>query len=307
MKGKLCIIEELYNCTPPRPALPTGLPPARPPPTFPRPTFQPRPTVSPGQLPTFQPYPPTFPSQLPVPSLPPLTFPSLPPMTFPPLPPLGPSQPLPPTEFPPVIPTQPLPPVSFPSFPPFNFPMPSRPPLTPTQIPGSPPRFQGKGSLLLRGGNYRRVQSKGFNPELIDYVLEAVCKRIRTVLANKICPTGILTGKMCRVEVEVPPMYVTPFSVETDVQPSQPSCPSGFSVLDRLTCVLTELKNVVYVCPEGTQDIGDRCVTYAPAVHTCPPEFSLENEQTCVQTVHAAPITEFSVTFSCVGKDCAGQ
>lgn len=148
--------------------------------------------------------------------------------------------------------------------------------------------------------------SKEFVPELIDYVVQATCKRIRTIPAQKLCSRGVLNGKMCRVEIEVPPVAIAPTSLEYDVRPPQIRCEdSRFQLLSRTMCLFSETRGLVFICPEGTQDIGDRCVSYSPPTMTCDAGFALESDSTCVQTQEAQPITEWSVTYSCVGKECA--
>lgn len=159
--------------------------------------------------------------------------------------------------------------------------------------------------------NWRRMQAilgKEVEEGNLDYVLQATCKRIRTIAAEKICPQGVLNGKLCRIEVEVPPILVPPFVFSRGFDdgsiPPEPDCPQGYSLLSRTECTLEELRGVAYVCPERASDVGDRCAMYARAVPTCPQEFVLENEATCVRTLHAPVIQEYSVTFSCTGKEC---
>lgn len=147
--------------------------------------------------------------------------------------------------------------------------------------------------------------SKEFVPEFINYVVQATCKRIRTIPAQKLCARGILNGKMCRVEIEVPPVISFGDNFDFDTQPPQDLCPEGFNLASRTACILSELKSMLLVCPDETQDIGDRCATYLPPTMVCPPHFALETEKTCVRTLHAPPITEFTLKYACLGKDCA--
>lgn len=267
-EGKICRIEELYNCTPERePLNPTVVPPTYVPPTV---------------VPTY----------------------------------------VPPTRVPPTLPTVPFTlPTFAPTRPPSKYPTPppSKGPKPPVykgksgQMPRPTSPFPPRGSMLpnYAGGPFRRAagyippaESKGFVPERIDYVVQATCKRIRTIAAQKLCARGILNGKMCRVETEVPPEVVVPNAIGQDTRPPERRCPNGFGLASRTTCLLSQLQSLVYTCPPNTVDIGDRCATYMPPTPTCPPGYALENQTTCVQTLHAPPIVEFTVRFACTGKDC---
>lgn len=160
--------------------------------------------------------------------------------------------------------------------------------------------------------SWRRAQalpaipgSKGFVPELTEYVVQATCRRIRTIPAQKLCARGYLNGKMCRVEIEITPTVANPYAFETDVQLPQQQCPDGFTLTSANSCGLEELANLLYVCGDGLQDIGDRCALYSPPSVVCPPGFATENDSSCIATLRAPPITEFTVRYACMGKDCA--
>lgn len=289
LNGKRCRIVEMYNCTPPRPT-PTQQPGAGNFPTPPPSAAIPLPPAEVEPLPV-EPY-------------------AAPPMDMQQAAYAAPAPP-------PVQSYTAPPPVQSYTAPPPVQSYTAQPPMLPPMT--APPQFPARGSRVFHGkssypgeyppvSGYRRMQrsrpSKEFVPELVDYVVQATCKRIRTILAQKVCTTGVLVGKTCRVEVEVPPVLITQNSFENDIQEPEPKCPNGFSIVSRDLCQLLQIRKVDFVCPEGTQDIGDRCASYAPPTITCPTGFALENDETCVQTLHQPPIVEFSVKFSCTGKDC---
>lgn len=61
-----------------------------------------------------------------------------------------------------------------------------------------------------RNNNWRRTQqhSKELRPQEFNYVLGRVFKKVRIIAAEKVCTGGVLVGKMCRVEVEVPSVMI---------------------------------------------------------------------------------------------------
>lgn len=148
--------------------------------------------------------------------------------------------------------------------------------------------------------------SKGIVPESFDYVVDATCKRIRSIPAEKICPHGVLSGKMCKVKVEVAPTQITPIQFEYDTKPAEIQCPEGFDLITSF-CTRIETAKMNFFCPEGTADTGERCAMYTQPQMVCPPNYALEDRTTCVQTVEVPPVTEYTVTYSCQGKECSGH
>lgn len=138
-----------------------------------------------------------------------------------------------------------------------------------------------------------------------EYVIQSTCKRITTEPARKVCEHGKLEGKNCVSEVNVQPI-IEPGKFREVTVPATRQCPEGFSAdYAGKDCEKKEYANPQFVCPPSTTDLGDRCGTFSPPKIVCPHGFSLENDHQCVKTIFAAPIIEYTVTYTCTGKNCA--
>lgn len=138
-----------------------------------------------------------------------------------------------------------------------------------------------------------------------EFVLQSTCKRITSEPARKICDNGKLEGKHCIVEQEVQPLIV-PGKYSEVLAPVMTQCPEGYSAsMSGKECEQIEYAQPFFVCPPSTSDLGDKCATFQPPRVVCPHGFALENDHQCVKTLFAAPIIEYSVTYTCTGKNCA--
>lgn len=147
-------------------------------------------------------------------------------------------------------------------------------------------------------------------PKFIEETLvSAKCKRISVEPANKLCPDGRLDGKSCLLETAVDAIVV-PGGFAIEVAAPSLICPAGFAPetlpCGTLTCVRVETAPVLFTCPCGTEDLGDRCAQPAEPRLICPEEYHLANGL-CSKTITVEPLTEFTVRYSCLGKECAGN
>lgn len=171
--------------------------------------------------------------------------------------------------------------------------------------------------VLTTGSHFRREgKGKGDTthytlpeaaPTVEEYVVQKTCKRVITEPARRICPNGgLLDGKLCRVENRVDHIFKKG-GFRDEFIPILRQCPLGYTQIDKSgICEATEEALPAFYCPGNTIDLGQRCAIYNQPRTECPAGFTLEGK-VCVKTIFAAPIVEYTVTYSCTGKDCGHQ
>lgn len=137
-----------------------------------------------------------------------------------------------------------------------------------------------------------------------DYVVQSTCSRVRVVAALKVCEEGVLDGKVCAIDEQVNSI-TTYGGVAEDNVPAIAECPPSYSPsnTDPLTCTAVDEVPATFFCVAGTTDLGDRCAQQSNPRKVCNEGFALE-EDMCVQTQLSEPLVEFTVKYTCVGKNC---
>lgn len=137
-----------------------------------------------------------------------------------------------------------------------------------------------------------------------DYVVQSTCSRSRLVAAQKVCKQGVLDGKVCAFDEQVSAISTYGGVVE-DHMPALAECPPSYSpsATDSTSCSAVDEVPVTFYCPAGSHDLGDRCAQQTTPRQVCNTGFALE-DNACVQTQLADPVVEFTVTYTCVGKNC---
>lgn len=140
-----------------------------------------------------------------------------------------------------------------------------------------------------------------------DYVVASTCSRIRTEPAHHVCARGVLNGETCLVTEEVDSITL-PGAISEEYTDAVTECPDHYSPLpnNSTQCVIVDDVALTFYCPAGTTDLGDRCLQSVAAQVVCNAGFVLEND-VCVQTQFAKPLAQFTVRYSCVGKECDDQ
>lgn len=150
------------------------------------------------------------------------------------------------------------------------------------------------------------VGGKEVAPTDEQFVVQKTCKRVRTEGARKVCPKGArLHGKECIAEEEVG-FQEKNGGMREEVVRAKYVCPEGHypsASVGRFHCLIKEEVAVHGFCPDGSENVGDKCAKFRPLIFRCPSSYALDDGM-CVKTVIAPPIVEFSVTFKCTGKDC---
>lgn len=153
-------------------------------------------------------------------------------------------------------------------------------------------------------------------PQFVEETLvSAKCKRITVEPAAKHCAVGRLDGKVCLVETPVDAIIV-PGGFATETIAASAVCPPGYSAAEgllltpahcatgALECVRAETTPALYNCAFGSVDLGDRCGIFSAPRAICEDGFHLANG-VCTKTLTAEPILEYTVRYTCTGKDCA--
>lgn len=144
-------------------------------------------------------------------------------------------------------------------------------------------------------------------PVVNEYVIKKTCKRVITEHPHSVCPKGAQqNGKECFVETVVPYMFKDG-GTRNELVPVVQRCPPGFvnsAEKGGMQCTATQQFPPIFICPEHTTNVGNRCANYVPPVLSCPVGFDKLNVEECQKTLVVPPVTKYSVTYSCTGKHC---
>lgn len=185
---------------------------------------------------------------------------------------------------------------------------------TPARSTAAPQKGAEIEDKHLFGGFRHEAPSKGKEgtrytihdaaPTVEEYVISETCKRIITEPARRICaPGGILDGKLCRIENKVEHIFKNG-GFRDEFIPAIRRCPLGYAETgSKGECQATDETLPSLYCPGNTIDLGSRCAIYNHPRTVCPTGFTLEGKA-CLKTIFAAPIVEYTVTYSCTGKNC---
>lgn len=137
-----------------------------------------------------------------------------------------------------------------------------------------------------------------------DYVVQSTCSRIRRVAAHPVCDEGVLDGDICAIDEQVSSVEI-PGAVKEESIAAVPQCPENYSPIsqDDDLCAIVDDVPIIFYCPSGTVELDDRCLQSVSPNTVCHDGFALEGD-VCVQTQFTEPVVEFTVTYSCVGKNC---
>jgi len=182
---------------------------------------------------------------------------------------------------------------------------PSRKPVEPSKDDGSK-ATSFRAPSVSKGKEPSRYTIPQAAPVVEEYVIQETCRRIITEAARYICANGsTLSGKVCLTDVEVAPI-IRPGGYVDQAVPAARYCPDGYAEASKNGCSAVETVLPELFCPSGTQDDGSRCATFVSPRTVCPEGFYLEGKS-CNKTIFAAPIVEYTVTYTCTGKDCANH
>lgn len=175
---------------------------------------------------------------------------------------------------------------------------------------GEKPRINDKFQRHQNGhgkNDVTRYTLQEAAPQVEEYIIQKICKRVTTEPARRICPEqGYLDGKVCRIEKQLDHI-MKKGGFRDEFVPLLYKCPLGYAETnDRSICEAVEEVYPSMLCPANTVDQGQRCALFSMSRRDCPQGFSLEGKE-CRKTIFAAPIVEYTVTYTCTGKNCGDR